>query len=54
LTDRERIEITARLAAACGPITIQIWLGDKDGGTRTMTAEEYVTPIVNTLAHHGR
>jgi hypothetical protein len=54
MTDRERTEITARLAAACGPITLQVSLGGKRGGTRTMTAEEYVTPIVNTLAQHGR
>jgi hypothetical protein len=41
-----------RLAEACGPITLQVWLGDHDGGTRTMTAAEYVQAIVTTLAHH--
>lgn len=51
MTEQERIQITVRLAEACGPITLQVWLGDKGGGTRTMTAEEYVTPIVNTIAH---
>jgi hypothetical protein len=38
-----------RLAEACGPIALQVWTGDPDGETRTMTAEEYVKAIVNTL-----
>jgi hypothetical protein len=54
VTDHERTEITNRLAAALGPITLTVWLGDKDGGTRPMTPEEYVAPIVNTLAQLGR
>jgi hypothetical protein len=37
------------MEAACGPITLQVWTGDRDGGTRTMTPAEYVAPIVEEL-----
>lgn len=42
------------MAAACGPITLRVWLGDPDGGTRTMTPAEYVAPIVRELARLER
>jgi hypothetical protein len=42
------------MAAACGPIALRVWLGDPDGGTRTMTPEEYVAPIVEELARLER
>lgn len=41
--------MTARLAAACGPIALKVWTGGHDGYERAMTAEEYVAPIVAEL-----
>jgi hypothetical protein len=42
------------MAAACGPITLRVWVGDPDGETRAMTPAEYVAPIVRELARLER